>query len=212
VFPSVIPLASLDGATAVWVATHRWAPLDDPFVVVGDLDRLGAIWIVLALCVGLVRRTGALRTLGLGLVVALATFAADSVSFGVKDLAHRTRPFVAHPEIHPLYKVHSSSFPAGHAATSFAGATLLACLAPRAAPFFLGLAATISFSRVYVGVHYPSDVLAGAAIGVLIGLLSALLVALVPERISRLRRWDGVGDRSPPLTTGRLRSRGLPHP
>ena len=99
---------------------------NDPFVWLGTIDRLGAVWIVLALC----RRArgsgeGPAATLGLMLLTGLTTLAADSLSFAVKDMTHRTRPFEAHPEIHPLYVVHSSSFPAGHAATAFAGAVLL---------------------------------------------------------------------------------------
>jgi undecaprenyl-diphosphatase len=89
----------------------------------------------------------------------------------LKDLAERTRPFVAHPQIDPLYVVHSSSFPAGHAATAFAGASLLSYIAPRAAPGFVLLAAAIGYSRVYVGVHYPSDVLVGALVGAVIGFI-----------------------------------------
>ena len=57
------------------------------------------------------------------------------------------------------------SFPSGHAATSFAGATLLALALPRLAWPLLVLAAAIGWSRVYVGVHWPSDVLAGALLG-----------------------------------------------
>ena len=181
------PIASIDDATAVWIATHRWPPLNEPFVWLGDSDRLGAIWIVLVLAVAVFRRFGPWRALGFGLLAALTTFAADSASFGVKNLVHRTRPFVAHPEIHPLYRVHSSSFPAGHAATSFAGATLLVYLAWKWAPFFLALAAAISFSRVYVGVHYPGDVVAGAALGVLVGLAVVLLLAVSRGRVRELR-------------------------
>ena len=99
------------------------------------------------------------------------------------QITHRPRPFVAHPQIHPLYVVHSSSFPAGHAATAFAGATLLTYVAPRLWPLFVGLATAVSFSRVYVGVHYPTDVLAGAAIGVGIGALGIAALML-------LERWN----------------------
>jgi undecaprenyl-diphosphatase len=115
--------------------------------------------------------------------VAVVTFAADAVSFGIKDLVHRTRPADAHPQIHPLYVVHSSSFPAGHAATAFAGAMLLSYLLPRAAPLFVLLAAAIGFSRVYVGVHYPGDILGGALVGVLCG-----GVAILALKAARARR------------------------
>src|SRR5690242_13351851 len=118
-------LGSLDGRLAVWVATHRYAPLNQVFVWLGTVEKLGAVWIVLALLAALVTRRRAAETIGIVLLTALATFTADAISFGIKDLVHRNRPFVAHPEIDPLYSVHSSSFPAGHAATAFAAATLL---------------------------------------------------------------------------------------
>jgi membrane-associated phospholipid phosphatase len=157
------------------------------------VEKLGAIWILCALALGLVLRRGALQTTVLTVVTAIATFGGDSISFGVKDLVHRTRPADAHRAIHPLYVVHSSSFPAGHAATAFAGAVLLSCLAPRLAPLFLGLALAIGFSRVYVGVHYPSDVLAGAAIGALVGACAYLALRAL-ERWKPTLRFDAHWD------------------
>jgi undecaprenyl-diphosphatase len=162
-------VGSIDDRTVIWITSHRLAPLNGLFVALGTVEKLGAIWIVCALAVGIVLRLRLLQTIVLAVVTATATFVADSVSFGVKDLVQRARPFEVHPTIHPLYVVHSSSFPAGHAATALAGAVLLACVAPRLSPLFLGLAVAICFSRVYVGVHYPSDVLAGAAIGAVVG-------------------------------------------
>ena len=164
-------LQTIDDRAAVWIATHRFAPLNEPFVWLGYLDKVGAVWVVLAIVVGVTLRLGLIPTATLTLLTGAATFAADSACFGLKDLAERTRPFVDHPQIDPLYVVHSSSFPAGHAATAFAGATLLSYIAPRAAPGFLLLAAAIGYSRVYVGVHYPSDVLAGALVGAVIGFI-----------------------------------------
>jgi undecaprenyl-diphosphatase len=61
------------------------------------------------------------------------------------------------------------SFPSGHAATSFAGATMLAHFLPRQRLLLYALAVAIAYSRVYVGVHYPVDVLAGAALGTAVG-------------------------------------------
>jgi membrane-associated phospholipid phosphatase len=165
----------VDGRIAVWLATHRVALLDDPAVWLGTIDKLGAVWVALALLVGAAARLGVARTLALGALAFVATFTADSLSFLVKDVTDRARPFEAHPSIHPLYTVHSSSFPAGHASTAFAGAVLLAFVAPRVAPFVLALAAAIAVSRVYVGVHYPTDVLAGALIGAPVGAVAAFV-------------------------------------
>jgi undecaprenyl-diphosphatase len=177
-------LASVDDRIVVWMATHRVGVLNDPTVWLGTIDKLGAVWVALAVVVGVVRRFSPALTVLLAAFTALTTLAADSASFGVKDLVDRTRPFVAHPEIHPLYVVHSTSFPAGHAATSFAGATLLSYVAPRAAPLFVALAAAIGISRVYDGVHYPTDVLGGAAIGAIVGAAAVALLALARRRRS----------------------------
>jgi undecaprenyl-diphosphatase len=72
---------------------------------------------------------------------------------------------------------------------SAAGAIVLASLAPRLAPLFAVLAVAVSVSRVYVGVHYPLDVLAGWALGALVG--TAVVLGL-----RRLRRTSGAPPRS----------------
>ena len=72
---------------------------------------------------------------------------------------------------------HDGSFPSGHAATSFAAATVLTLYLPRWAPLWILLAVAIGFSRVYVGVHYPLDVVGGAVLGVLVATSLRLLVA-----------------------------------
>lgn len=178
----------MDSSIVVWSATHRVAVLNDPIVWLGLIEKLGAVWIALALLIGVLGHMGVRRAFGLAAFVGLTTLAADALSFLVKDLTHRPRPFIAHPQIDPLYAVHSSSFPAGHAATAFAGAVLLSSLRPRLAPWFLLLAAAIGFSRVYVGVHYPTDVLAGAALGAAVGGVAVLLLrfgAAYAERRAR---------------------------
>jgi undecaprenyl-diphosphatase len=175
----------VDARIAVWVATHRIGALNDFFVGLGTVNKLGLLWIVAAIVIGLRRGSGIAGTLVLAVAVAVAAFAADSASFGVKDLFQRARPFEAHPQIHPLYAVHSSSFPAGHAATAFAGAAVLAYVVPRLAPLLFVIAALIGFSRVYVGVHYPTDVLGGAAIGLAVG--AAVVLALRAARNRGLR-------------------------
>jgi undecaprenyl-diphosphatase len=177
-------VTSVDDRLAVWIATHRYSPVNDLFVWLGTIDKLGAAWVALALIVAVVRWRRPLPVVAAAVVAALVTFVADAASFGVKDLTHRTRPFEAHPQIDPLYVVHSSSFPSGHAATSFAGAMVVSYLAPRSAPFCVALAALIGFSRVYDGVHYPGDVIVGAGIGVAVGLVGVALIRLV-RRVER---------------------------
>jgi undecaprenyl-diphosphatase len=162
----------VDAGIAIWVATHRVAALNEIFVGLGTIEKLGLVWILAAVAIAATRGAGVLGTVGLALGVGLTTLAADGASFLVKDVVSRPRPFVAHPEIHPLYVVHSSSFPAGHAATAFAGATVLAYVARPVAPVLFAAAALIGFSRVYVGDHYPSDVLAGAALGVVVAVVA----------------------------------------
>jgi undecaprenyl-diphosphatase len=184
--------ASLDDRVAVWVATHRWAPLNPLFTGLGTIEKLGVVWIVLALVFGYRRWRRPLPTVGVAALTALVVFAADAATFGIKDLVDRPRPFVAHPEIHPLYHVRSSSFPAGHAATAFAGAVILSAVARRWTIAFVALAAAVALSRIYVGDHYLGDVLGGAVVGAAIAraalAASRALVGSASERRGRRRK------------------------
>jgi len=95
------------------------------------------------------------------LQVAIADLAGQLISYGLKQWIGRVRPNDVYASPKPLvHAPHDGSFPSGHATVSFA------CAAPA---FFL-LAAAIAWSRVYVGVHYPLDVLGGAVLGVAIAL------------------------------------------
>ncbi len=126
---------------------------------------LGAVWLVLALVLALLRGR---RGLLVATVVAVA--AADLAARALQAGVGRDRPPLQTPEPAPLVDVpHSGSFPSGHAMTSFAAATLLALAVPRLAVPVTVLALAVAFSRLYVGVHYPLDSLAGAALGVAIG-------------------------------------------
>jgi undecaprenyl-diphosphatase len=130
------------------------------------------LWIVLALILAAVYRRWGVLVLT---VVAIAV--ADFAAAALKAIVDRPRPFVryAEPKV-PVPRPHDASFPSGHAATSFAAATILSFAFPKAAPAFLLVAAAVAFSRVYVGVHYPLDVIAGAALGALVAIALRRLV------------------------------------
>lgn len=90
------------------------------------------------------------------------------LTYGMKYLVDRQRPYERYPDrVHPYSYEHSPSFPSGHTATAFALATSLCVKYPKwyvIAPSALW-ACSVGVSRMNEGVHYPSDVLAGAAIG-----------------------------------------------
>jgi undecaprenyl-diphosphatase len=117
------------------------------------------------------------RRPGLVVLVLAADGTADLVASGLKRLVDVDRPPLRYPQPEALVRVpRDGSFPSGHTATSFACATVLAFAFPRlAAPLYL-LAAGIAFSRVYVGVHYPLDVVGGALVGAVVAIALLTLV------------------------------------
>jgi undecaprenyl-diphosphatase len=79
------------------------------------------------------------------------------------------------------------SFPSGHAATSFAAATVLSFARPRWAPAFYLLALAIGSSRVYAGVHYPLDIVGGAVLGIAVATALRLLAGALQRSRARPR-------------------------
>ncbi len=104
-----------------------------------------------------------------GLGAVLAYLAEHLIKFGIK----RPRPFLAvHGARLLLEFKNSPSFPSGHAAVAFAIALTAARFYPRRALWWLGWALLVSYTRVYVGEHYPLDVLGGALLGLVVAALS----------------------------------------
>lgn len=112
-----------------------------------------------------------------GLLVPWAAIAGSWIlAEASKHLFDRSRPHDSDMGIAPLVKTpSSSSFPSGHSATAAAGAMSLSVAYPALAPVFAAAGLTVMFSRIYLGVHYPSDVFAGATIGLVCALLLAPL-------------------------------------
>lgn len=176
-------IQQLDEQALVWIAEHLRCALLDPFMkLYTQLGNTGMLFIVLGLvmlCFQRTRRAGAsaLCAMLIGLIV---------VNFTIKPLAARERPWVVMegfvnlvPEDDP------NSFPSGHTNAAFAFALAVCMSAPERWMKIVAVcaAAVMGLSRLYVGVHFPSDVLAGAVIGSLCGLLGAWVVKKAWERI-----------------------------
>jgi undecaprenyl-diphosphatase len=155
------------------VVHHRAAWLNPLFEGLSWIGTQGLVWIVIAAALAALWRRPSLLAR-----VVIADGVAQLLAYGLKQAIGRDRPPEVHPTPKPLVSVpHDGSFPSGHAATSFACAVMLAFALPRYTWAFILLAAAIAWSRVYVGVHYPLDVLGGAALGA--------VVAIALRRLSR---------------------------
>jgi undecaprenyl-diphosphatase len=167
-------ITELDRDVFTWVVEHRSQPFDWLFVALSAAGQVSLLWIALAAVLAVLARRPPLFTT---LVTAATVWTADLLATLLKALVDRQRPYEVIPEADPLLRWDvAGSFPSGHAATSAAGAVVLAYLLGRWGLWLGLLAAAVAFSRVYVGVHYPVDVLAGAALGAGVGLLAIAVV------------------------------------
>jgi len=129
----------------------------------GKLGENGQVWVAIGLVGALVDQA----QFEAWLLCAFLGPAAIVLNFAIKVVVRRQRPVLE--GLPPLGGAPTSlSFPSAHATSSFACATAMTRVAPEAAVLFL-LAAVISAGRPYLGMHYPSDVLAGALLGVGLG-------------------------------------------
>lgn len=153
--------------------------LDIFFKAVSEAGNSGAVWIILALVLTLIPKT---RKCGICISVALIL----SLVFGniiLKPLIARTRPFDVNPALEIIIKKpRDYSFPSGHTLSSFAAACAIRRCSKRLGTAALVFASLMAFSRIYLCVHYPTDILGGILAGVLLGNLAVPIYNRIFER------------------------------
>lgn len=165
-------LLELDGQLLLWLKESCAHPLLDAVMIgISALGDNGFLWIALGLLFLLLGvRKGIWRQRGLLLLLALGANAIVC-NLLLKPLVNRTRPYDLLGYEILIPPVGDPSFPSGHTAASFAAAAALYAIDRRWGIAAYLFAVLMGFSRLYLGVHFPTDVLAGAVIGVLMARL-----------------------------------------
>ncbi len=165
-----------------WIAGLRTEWLDTLIPILSAFGNDGIGWIIVAVvltCIPKYRKAG--LTMGLALIFCLLIG-----NMTLKPLIARPRPYSYFPEMTLLIAPLSDfSFPSGHTFASFASATALYLHHKRLGIAAYILAAVIAFTRLYLYVHFPSDVLAG----LLLGIVSGWVAYHITTAIQRKRRF-----------------------
>jgi membrane-associated phospholipid phosphatase len=158
-------LGDIDRAVYEAIAAVPTPALDKAMRRLSDAADNSRLWLVIAAALALTgpagRRAAARGVLAIGVTSAL-------VNLGVKNLSGRHRPDRASagvPDVRYVRMPSSTSFPSGHSASAFAFATAISRDSPWLAIAIRFLAASVAYSRVHTGVHYPGDAVVGALIG-----------------------------------------------
>ncbi len=173
-------MTEMDFAVLDLIQRIRCPVLDAVMSAVTRLGDGGILAVILAVVLMISKKY---RRIGFTLAFAIILcFIAGNLL--LKELVARPRPFVQRPDIRLIIPPPSGySFPSGHSYYSFAIAFVLAKRLERTAPYVFILAALIAFSRLYLYVHFPTDVLTGVLLGIIIGSVSCAVVGeKKPER------------------------------
>ena len=162
-----------------WIREHLTCSfLDWLMPLLSSLSTHGEIWIVLAvvlMCIPKTRRAG--LTMGVALLMGYLVG-----NMGLKNIIGRVRPYDVVDVPLLVERLHDFAFPSGHTLASVGAATALTLHHRRFGAVALTLAAVIGFSRLYLFVHYPTDVAAGALLGVAMAFLARWMVDTVYEK------------------------------
>lgn len=172
----IIMLRSLEYGLLQLIQQMHNDILDKIMIFITSLGDKGMVWIVLALVLLLFKKT---RRCGVAVLVALA-FQLLLGNILLKNIFARLRPFYDYPTVKLLIdKPGGFSFPSGHTFSSFAAATAVLLYNKKMGIPAIVLAALVAFSRLYLFVHYPTDILAG----ILFGILAAFAAKYLTDRL-----------------------------
>ncbi len=171
----------MDVAVFRWINAHHSRCLDHLMWGASSAADFYLVWLLIGVWTWALR-PGRRREELLGLLIALA-LAHASVDLILKTLVARPRPFVSLDGVRLIRTTlslrvfpSSWSFPSGHCASSMAAAWVLGAPHRRLRLPLAALVALVAYSRVYLGMHYPSDCLAGLAVGALCGIAACAAV------------------------------------
>ena len=180
-------LAAIDQAVFLFINVSLANPVTDFLMPVVTSDNL--LRVVYGLSMALILWRGDARLRWLVLFSALTLAATDQLSAGLlKPLFERARPCHVLVDINLLVNCGGGySMPSSHAANAMGQAFVFSLTVPRLKYHLYVIAAIIAISRVFVGVHYPGDVIAGAVIGSLCGWVFALLFFQYERRFLKVK-------------------------
>lgn len=175
-------ITSIDHAILLFIQENLRIPWLTPVVeFISSLGNVGIFWILMSFVFLCFRRT---RRAGLtGLLALILCFLMTNVA--LKNIVARMRPYHRFEDILPLIGHPGDfSFPSGHSASSFAAAGAFARYLPKkAGTAYIVLASCIALSRLYLGVHYPTDVIAGICVGLFAAYLAYLIIKAAEGRV-----------------------------
>jgi len=176
-------LGRADRAVYRAVADFSTPVLDVPLRRISDFANHSKPWFIvagaLAVFGGTPERIAALTGVG---AIGLTSFVVNQPMKLARRRERPDRPLLGVPETRWVLMPTSTSFPSGHAASAAAFAAAVGHLLPGARWPLRSAAAAVSFSRVYTGVHYPGDVIIGAAVGAILGAATARVTDLVVRK------------------------------